>query len=370
MSTGRIGRGVGGAGIAAAAVAVATAAAPVLAASQSQAANQTDWGRIGRGAARVAGGVALGVGAVAVAILAPPVLAAGGLSALAGGGMLVGSGVAATYGFGQFSEGVNDISLGIHGFDDSVPAQNLIRDSFFGGDQQASDQLLLYSMTFMSASELIFGLPAILSNTRITRQNHLFRYWPSFNPHALSPGSDGVVALNPPLISSREYPFAIPVIVGPAYSFPMTESLEYIVANMMADRAGGSGTGGGGGGTQGAGSPPGMDSESTETTRVGRWMREAEYRKMVETNQVQMSGDNKVHVANPADINAYSRQAPMGSIYVEFDVPSNTISQGGADGWGIINGPGSLQDRLYALKGLPRITEMPMATNIEIVGSK
>lgn len=54
----------------------------------------------------------------------------------------------------------------------------------------------------------------------------------------------------------------------------------------------------------------------------------------------------------------------------EFDVPSNTISKGGTDGWGIINGPGSLLDRLNAKKGLPRIIEMPNATNISIEGSK
>lgn len=120
--------------------------------------------------------------------------------------------------------------------------------------------------------------------------------------------------------------------------------------------AGGSGTGGSG--------------VKTDTTRVGRWMSQAEYDKMVETGKVQMSGDNKVHVANPADIDAFGKQAPKGSIYVEFDVSSNTISAGGTDGWGIINGPGSLIDRLNAKKGLPRITEMPDATNIEIKGSK
>ncbi|OOM43832.1 hypothetical protein CBEIJ_38290 [Clostridium beijerinckii] len=107
-----------------------------------------------------------------------------------------------------------------------------------------------------------------------------------------------------------------------------------------------------------------------ETTRVGRWMSQEEYEKMVKTGQVQMSGDNKVHVANPADIDAFSKQAPKGSIYVEFDVPSNTISQGGTDGWGIINGPGSLLDRLNARKGLPPITEMPKPINIEIKGGK
>ena len=108
----------------------------------------------------------------------------------------------------------------------------------------------------------------------------------------------------------------------------------------------------------------------SDTTRVGRWMSQEEYDKMISSGKVQMSGDNKVHVANPADINAFGRQAPKGSIYVEFDVPSNTISGGGKDGWGIINGPGSLLDRVNAKKGLPRITEMPDATNISIEGRK
>lgn len=99
-------------------------------------------------------------------------------------------------------------------------------------------------------------------------------------------------------------------------------------------------------------------------------MSQEEYSKMLETGQVQMSGDHKVHVANPANIDAFQKQAPKGSVYVEFDVPSNTISAGGKDGWGIINGPGSMEDRYRARKGLPRITEMPKATNIEIKGSK
>lgn len=48
----------------------------------------------------------------------------------------------------------------------------------------------------------------------------------------------------------------------------------------------------------------------------------------------------------------------------------DTISKGETDGWGIINGSGSLLDRLNAKKRLPRITEMPDATNISIKGIK
>jgi len=108
----------------------------------------------------------------------------------------------------------------------------------------------------------------------------------------------------------------------------------------------------------------------SSTTTVGRWMSQGEYDKMFSSGKVQMSGDNKVHVASPADINVFGKQAPKGSLYVEFDVPSSTISKGGAEGWGIINGPGSLLDRLYEKIGLPRIIEMPDATNISIKGSK
>lgn len=83
-----------------------------------------------------------------------------------------------------------------------------------------------------------------------------------------------------------------------------------------------------------------------------------------------MSGDNKVHVVNPAEIHAFSKQASKDSIYVEFDVPNNTVFPGGRDGWGILAGPGSLYDRLAIKKGLPAITEMPQVTNIEIKGRK
>ncbi|MGT2675700.1 TreTu family toxin [Streptococcus rupicaprae] len=67
---------------------------------------------------------------------------------------------------------------------------------------------------------------------------------------------------------------------------------------------------------------------TVETTRVGRWMSLEEYKKMVETGKVQMSDQFKTHVSNPADINSF-KAAPSGSVYVEFDVPSHSLSQGG-----------------------------------------
>ena len=114
------------------------------------------------------------------------------------------------------------------------------------------------------------------------------------------------------------------------------------------------------------------ESSSSDKTRVGRWMSQAEYDKMVETGRVQASysGNNTTFVADPANPNAFGQQAKSGSIYVEFDVDSSRVFQGGNEAWGIIPGPGSIHDRLRIQKGLPGYTDMPTATNIQIVGSK
>ena len=111
--------------------------------------------------------------------------------------------------------------------------------------------------------------------------------------------------------------------------------------------------------------------DGARLTRVGRWMSKVEYNKMIETGKVQMSDNgNATSVVNPADPNAFKSQAKPGTIYVEFDVPINSIQPGGNANWGIISGPGSLWDRFYQSKGLPPITEMPDAINIKIVEVK
>lgn len=107
-----------------------------------------------------------------------------------------------------------------------------------------------------------------------------------------------------------------------------------------------------------------------ETTRVGRWMSQAEYDKMIETGKVQMSTNgNRTYVANPAGIDAFP-SAPKGSIYVEFDVNANFVIKAGKEEWSQIPGPGSLTDRLNQKRGLPPIIDMPEAGNIKIVGGK
>ena len=106
----------------------------------------------------------------------------------------------------------------------------------------------------------------------------------------------------------------------------------------------------------------------TETTRVGRWMSQAEYDKMVKTKVVQESYSGTTHVANPASIDAFGKQAKPGQVYVEFDVPTTSLKQTNK-GWAKILGPNTLEGRLAAKKGNP-IPDMPTATNIKIVGVK
>lgn len=103
---------------------------------------------------------------------------------------------------------------------------------------------------------------------------------------------------------------------------------------------------------------------NTSTTRVGRWMSQAEYEKMVKTGMVQESYSGTTHVANPASIEAFG----IGQIYVEFDVPTSALIQTN-EGWAKILGPNTIEARLAAKKGLP-IPEVPPATNIQVVGKK
>lgn len=107
---------------------------------------------------------------------------------------------------------------------------------------------------------------------------------------------------------------------------------------------------------------------NSTTTRVGRWMSQTEYDSMIKTGKVQESFTGTTHVALPANINAFGKQAKPGSIYVEFDVPSSSLKPTN-EGWAKIIGPNSIEGRLVAKKGQP-IPGMPFATNILIKGKK
>ena len=55
-------------------------------------------------------------------------------------------------------------------------------------------------------------------------------------------------------------------------------------------------------------------------------MSKDEYNKMVDTGYVQKPYNaDQSYVANPADYNAFYKQAKPGTVYVEFDVPSSSL---------------------------------------------
>lgn len=106
----------------------------------------------------------------------------------------------------------------------------------------------------------------------------------------------------------------------------------------------------------------------TDLVRVGRWMSPQEYDMMRATGSVQESHSGTTHVASPADQAAFEAQAAVGSVYVEFDVPRDSVKPT-QPGWAKILGPNTLEARLAAAKG-QIIPQMPPATNIRHVATK
>ncbi|WNS42043.1 hypothetical protein [Paenibacillus sp. MMS20-IR301] len=103
-------------------------------------------------------------------------------------------------------------------------------------------------------------------------------------------------------------------------------------------------------------------------TIVGRWMSKQEYDSMIKTGKVIESYTGTTHVAHPADVNAFRKQAKPGSMYIEFYVPQSALTQTNV-GWAKVVGPSTLEGRLAARKG-GRLPEMPSATRIKIVDVK
>lgn len=100
-------------------------------------------------------------------------------------------------------------------------------------------------------------------------------------------------------------------------------------------------------------------------------MSRAEYDAMVATSRVQSrlsTGQDAAHVTRPPDPNAY-RAAPVGSIFVEFDVDDNQMTQGGTAGWAIIYGPNSPHGVIAARRG-NLLEGMPSVANLVIVTVK
>ncbi|WP_223284219.1 hypothetical protein [Kosakonia sp. SMBL-WEM22] len=97
-------------------------------------------------------------------------------------------------------------------------------------------------------------------------------------------------------------------------------------------------------------------------------MGESEYDQMIKTGTVVQSSTGTTHVASPADIEAFGKQAKPVTMYVEFDVPEESLIKTN-EGWAKIIGPDSLEGCLARHKGKP-VPEMPKAANISIKAHK
>lgn len=96
-------------------------------------------------------------------------------------------------------------------------------------------------------------------------------------------------------------------------------------------------------------------------TRVGRWMSQGEFDTMSETGLVQEGAEGRTYVVNPANPAAYQSAAP-GSVYSEFNVPTDSLFPAGKPEWSVIPGP-NVTTRLYG----PAPASMPPATCIVCV---
>ncbi|MFP1762737.1 hypothetical protein [Lonsdalea quercina] len=97
-------------------------------------------------------------------------------------------------------------------------------------------------------------------------------------------------------------------------------------------------------------------------------MSPAEHQQMLETGKVVQSNTGTTHVAFPADVEAFGKQAKPGTVYAEFDVPEGSLIKTN-EGWAKIVGPDSLEGRLAKRKGLP-VPVMPKAENIKVAAHK
>ncbi len=119
---------------------------------------------------------------------------------------------------------------------------------------------------------------------------------------------------------------------------------------------------------QAAGSAQKASGGAAKHSRVGRWMSNDEYKKMQRSGIVQESHSGTTHVARPATPSAYDKQARPGSLYVEFDVPDQSLKQT-SEQWAKVLGPNTIEGRLAAKRGQP-VPQMPAASNVEHVASK
>lgn len=87
---------------------------------------------------------------------------------------------------------------------------------------------------------------------------------------------------------------------------------------------------------------------ASEWTTVGRWMSEAEYNAMKSGTTVLEGAGGQTFVTQGGS-NVFP-SAARGSIYAEFQVPTNSLLQGGRSGWYKLIGPNASRSQQYLLQ--------------------
>ena len=81
-----------------------------------------------------------------------------------------------------------------------------------------------------------------------------------------------------------------------------------------------------------------FSSLQAQNTRVGRWMSKKEYEAMKSTGNVQEGSGGHTYCATSGAA-SFRSQALKGDVYVEFEVPTLNLLQGGQTDWRYMVGP-------------------------------
>lgn len=103
-------------------------------------------------------------------------------------------------------------------------------------------------------------------------------------------------------------------------------------------------------------------------TRVGRWMSSDELAQMQNSGKVIQGGGGQTFISTNG-VSDYKATAPAGSVYVEFDVPTNSLLQGGKDGWFKLIGPDASKSQQFMLNKQGG-NQLPEVKNLKVVDKK
>ncbi len=103
-------------------------------------------------------------------------------------------------------------------------------------------------------------------------------------------------------------------------------------------------------------------------TRVGRWMSPDELAQMQSSNKIVQGGGGQTFISTNGAADSKGA-ASKGSVYVEFDVPSSGLLQGGKEGWYKMIGPDASKSQQYLLNKQGE-EHLPGVKNITVLDSK